>query len=104
MSLWELMLYNIEYYWDLLNSMNVETVGFLPVFLSGVVCSVAPLIIGIVKRRYAIAVLACLATMFAFFLIPAGNILSPVWAGLVLSIVQLPFAKKEKSEIDLSEL
>ncbi len=100
----ELIWYNITYYWELINSFTVATVGFLPVFAVGVVCSIAPLVVGIKKRRYMIAFFTCIGTMFAFFLIPAGNILSPVWASLVFTIVQLPFAKKEKSEIDFSEL
>ena len=99
-----LIWYNITYYWELINDLTVATIGFLPIFAVGVVCSIAPLVVGIKKRRYLIAILTCLATMFAFFLIPAGNILSPVWAALVFTVVQLPFAKKEKSEIDFTEL
>jgi len=104
MNFFQLIGAYIEAYWNWFNSMTVETMGLLPLLIVGVIFSVPPLLVGIMKRRYAIAGLTCLATMFAFYLIPAGNILSPVWACLVLTVVQLPFAKAEKSEIDLSEL
>ncbi len=104
MNFFQLIGAYIVAYWNWFNDMTLETVGFFPLFIVGLIFCVLPLLIGIMKRRYMIAVLTCLATMFAFFLIPDGNILSPVWACLVLSVVQLPFAKAEKSEIDLSEL
>lgn len=104
MNFFQLIWAYVVAYWNWFNSMDMETVGFIPLFIVGAILSVLPLIVGIKKRRYLIAILTCLATMFAFFLIPAGNILSPVWACLVLTLVQLPFAKAEKSEIDMSEL